>query len=272
MLPTILTHEVTAVTHPVEVKMKYVCDPRTTAVVILIDAHTAIIDRCAGGTLTRIRSILAPRAHAASDHMGDAPRQSYHPGTRGETAAEAAQRARTTARSQIVSEAARIVVAVAERAECIVIGGNRQCAAALHRSLMSANVRSLIVAHDLHRALDAPAIVARVTAAVHAHVAAQDLADVEKLLERTGAHTTGVVGPVASLDSAERGAVDVVFVSPKYREEHPDDVARLVSVAGAHRGRVETIAPEAAALLDAQAGGVGALLRFAPYRMRGDTR
>ena len=54
-----------------------------TAVVVLVDAHSAVIARCADGVLTRVRSVSAPRPHGASDHMGDWPRNSFHPGTRG---------------------------------------------------------------------------------------------------------------------------------------------------------------------------------------------
>lgn len=253
--------------------MTHARNPRTTiAVVTLIDAHFAIVDRCADGTLTRLRSVHAARPHGASDHMGDAPRQSYHSGTRGETAGEAAQRARRAARRRFISEVAPIVAAAAAPTEWIVLGGNRLFAGALQQSLAKSHARAAIVADDLHRALPADTIAARVAAAVDAHLAAQDVAAVLTLLERTGAHTTGVVGPIASLDAAEHGAVDVVLMSPRYREQHPEDAARLVSATTARGGRVETIADRAAGILDARAGGVGALLRFALHRMPASAR
>ena len=239
----------------------------TTAVVTLIDAHFAIIDRCADGTLTRLHFFRAATPHGASDHMGDAPQQSYHPGTRGETAADAAQRARTAARRRFIHEVAPIIAAAAAPAEWIVIGGNRLFTSALQHALAKSHARAAIVADHLHRALPADTIVARVAAAVDAHLAAQDLADVQTLLERTGAHTTGVVGPIASLDAAEHGAVDTVLMSPRYRDEHREDVAHLIAATAASGGRVETLTEKAASILDAQAGGVGALLRFALHKM-----
>ena len=189
----------------------------------------------------------------ASDHMGDVPQQSYHPGTRGETAADAAQRARTTARRQFINAVAPIIAGAAAPTEWIILGGNRLFTSALRQALAKSHAGAVIVAGSLHRALRGDTITARVAAAVDAHLAAQDLADVAMLLERTGAHTTGVVGPVASLDAAEHGAVDVVLMSPRYRAQQPEDVARLVaatSARGGRGGRVETITEEAARILD----------------------
>lgn len=248
--------------------MNPVRSPRpTTVVMALIDAHCAIIDRCAGGMLTRLHFIRAATPHGASDHMGDAPRLSYHPGRRGETAADAAQRARTTARRQFINEVAPIIAGAAAPTEWIILGGNRLFTSALLQALAKSHAGAAIVADNLHRSLRGDTIIARVAAAVDAHLAAQDLADVATLLERTGAHTTGVVGPVASLDAAEHGAVNVVYISPRYRAQQPDDVARLVAATRARGGRVETPTEGAARILDEQAGGVGALLRFALHKM-----
>lgn len=244
----------------------------TSAVVTLVDAHSAIIDRCADGTLTRIHSIRASRPHGVSDHMGDAPRQSSHPGTRGERPADAAQRARSTERHRFIGEVAPVVAASAPADEWIVIGGNRLLAAALQVALARSHGRTAIVVDGLHRGLHADSIVARVTAAADAHLAAQDLADVRTLLERTGAHTAGVVGPIATLDAAELGAAEVVLMSRRYLEQHADDVAQLVAAAAARGGRVEIVADEAARLLDARAAGVGALLRFALHKMPAGVR
>ena len=238
-----------------------------TAVVILIDAHEAIIDRCRGGTLARMQCIPAPRPYGTPAHMGDAPRRFYHPGTRGETAAEAAQRSHNAMQARFVGEVAPVVSAAAGPGEWIVIGGNRHLAAALCRGLPGGREPAAIVVGGLHRMLDAETLVARVHAAVDAHLAARDLADVRTLLERTGAHATGVVGPLASLDAAEHGAVDVLLVSPTYRARYPEEATRLAVATTTHGGRVETVEAPAAAVLDARAGGVGALLRFTPHRV-----
>ena len=241
--------------------------PRTrSAVVVLIDAHAAIIDRCDDGALTRVRLVSTPEPHGTSDHMGDAPRQTYHSGTRGETAGEAAQRARTAARRRFIAHVTPIIAGTATPGELIVIGGSRLFTNALRDSLATLHARDAVVADGLHRAQAAEAIVARVMAAVNDHLAVRDLADVRALLERTGAHTTGVVGPVASLDAIEHGAADVVLMTPRYREEHTTDAARLVVATRAQGGRVETVSDGAAALLDAHAGGVGTLLRYSLHR------
>ena len=238
-----------------------------TAVVVLVDAHSAVIARCADGVLTRVRSVSAPRPHGASDHMGDWPRNSFHPGTRGETATDAAQRARASARREFVHRLAPIIAHATAATELIVVGGSRLVANALGDALAGSQGRRAIVTDNLHRVLSSEEVVARVTATVGAYLAKQDLADVRTLLERTGAHTTGVVGPMASLDAAEHGAVDGVLMTQRYQSQRADEAERIISATRAQNGRVVVVGGRAADLLDAHAGGVGALLRFALHKI-----
>jgi stalled ribosome rescue protein Dom34 len=240
------------------------------AVVVLVDARNAIIARCAGGLLTRIHSVRAPRTEGTSDHMGDTPRQSYHPGTRGETATDAAQRARAAARREFISDLSPIVAHSAAPTELIVVGGNRLFANALSESLAKSHGREAIVANHLHRALAAEEIVDLVTTAIAGYLAERDLSDVQMLLERTGAHTTGVVGPIATLDAAEHGAVDVVFMTRDYQLKHAAEAERIASATRAQNGSVIAVTDRAGDILDAQAGGVGALLRFALHKIPAD--
>ena len=117
--------------------MKNIRQPRSNAaVVVLVDAHSAIIARCADGLLTRVRSVDAPKIDGTSDHMGDSPRQSYHPGTRGETATDAAQRARAAARREFINQLSPMIARAAAPTELIVVGGNRLFAAAPGESLI----------------------------------------------------------------------------------------------------------------------------------------
>ena len=88
------------------------------------------------------------------------------------------------------------------------------------------------------------------------------------LLERTGAHTTGVVGPIAVLDAAEHGAVDVVLMTTSFRAAlRRRQPSKSPSATRAQNGRVMTVTDRAADLLDTHAGGVGALLRFALHKI-----
>jgi hypothetical protein len=199
--------------------------------------------------------------------MGDAPRPTYHSGTRGETAGDAAQRARTATRRRFIARVTPIVAAAAAPGEVIVLGGSRPFTIALQHSLATLHAQDALVAAGLHRAQSAEAIIERVTKVMDEHLAARDLADVRALLERTGAHTTGVVGPIAALDAAEHGAADLVLMTPDYQEQHPAEAARIVDATRAQGGRVDTVSRGAAALLDAHAGGVGTLLRYSLHRL-----
>ena len=124
----------------------------------------------------------------------------------------------------------------------------------------------------LHRAQSAEAIVERVTDAVDERLAARDLADVRALLEHTGAHTTGVVGPVAALDAAEHGAADLVLMTPRYRQSTLPK-RRVSSPPRAHRA-VESIrsrtAPQSCSTRMRAASGRCFGIRCTDYQSRWD--
>ena len=236
------------------------------AIVTVIDAHSAVMNRYTGETLVHIRTIVAPATIGTSDHMGDSPRLTYHSGTRGETASAAKQRASAGALRDFVTHVSHAVAEAAATAEWIVIGGTDRDVRELEKALVKCRVSQPVVRAALHRGLAVKSVLARVAAAIAAERDVRELKDVETLLERTGAHTTGVVGAVASMDVAERGAAGAIFMTPRFQHEHPHIAQRLIGIATAHRGRVVTVANAGAELLDAQGGGVGALLRYAPYK------
>jgi hypothetical protein len=78
----------------------------------------------------------------------------------------------------------------------------------------------------------------------------------------------GVVGPIAVLDAAERGAAEIVFWSPAYIRQNPGAAAQLHAAVIAHHGEVVEVAGLAAELIDERAGGVGALLRYSMHAVR----
>jgi stalled ribosome rescue protein Dom34 len=242
----------------------------SSAVVVLIDAHAAVIDRCDGSTLTRIHKLSAMHPHGTSDHMGNVPSVPFHTGTHGETATEAAERAAATVERHFIHRVAPMVADAAGANEWIVVGGNPSIAADLQLELARSHGLDPLVADNINHAMSADTLVERVNAVVNAERQAHDIDTVRTLLERTGAHTTGVAGPVAALDAATTGAAAIALVTPQFRSQHPADYNRIAAAVEAHAGRVETVSGEAAVLLDEQAGGVGALLRYATHAIKSE--
>ena len=236
------------------------------SIVTVIDAHSAVIDRFTGETLVHIRTIVAPSLTGTSDHMGDSPHRSYHSGTRGETATAARQRAHERLRRKFIASVADAVGEAAASAEWIVLGGAERDARSLERALAKSAVHPPVIAAPLHRGLSAKLAIDVIVAAIAAERDSRNLAAVDTLLERTGAHTTGVVGEAAVSNAADRGSAGVIFMTRHFQNEHAAAAERLATSARAHRALVVTVANAAADLLDANAGGVGAMLRYAPYK------
>ena len=236
-------------------------------IVVLIDRKAAVIDRLEGAALTRVTTIEARPLTGHSDHMGDAPRLNFHSGTRGETIRDARAREREHVRQEIAGRVTPLVSDAASHDEWIVIGGNKEMVGLLRRTLSTPLQARVVLASGVRRTSRADTIVGRATAAVEARRADDALVEVRRLLEATGAHTTGVTGPVATLDAVERGAAEVVLLTSAFAAKRPDDAERLEAAARAHGGRFAVISSTAGQMLDDKAGGVGALLRFALHAM-----
>lgn len=236
-------------------------------VVVLIDRKAAIIDRLNDTELTRIATVEARLLAGHSDHMGDAPRLNFHSGTRGETIRDARAREREHMRQDIAARVTPLVADAASHDEWIVIGGNKEMVDLLHRTLSTPLQTRVVLASGVRRTSRADTIVSRAAAAVEARQSADGLTEVQRLLEATGAHTTGVTGPVATFDAVEHGAADVVLLTSSYVAKSPEEAQRLEAAVRAHGGRFAVVSSAAGQLLDEKAGGVGALLRFALHAM-----
>ena len=242
--------------------------PRSAAsIVVLIDGNSAVIDRCSDGKLSRVDKITPRRVRGESDHMGDAPRERFHSGTRGETIRDTRNHAREVGRRQFAAEVAPRAADAATLGEWIVIGGNALHAHALRDAFPPSLLPRTIVLSGVSRTASAEELIERVGAAVAARSASIDLEDVKRLIELAGAHTSGVLGAVATLDAAEHGAVDVALMTGAFAERNAEQARQLLAATTAERGRIEFVSGAAAELLEKSGGGVGALLRFSLHAM-----
>lgn len=230
--------------------------------IVVMDGRGVVVDRCSNGKLKRLHTVRAARARGDADHMGDAPRPRYHAGTRGTTASAARQIAQHAARRRLIREAMSLVVAAAGRDEWIVVGGTLAMAQALHGALPAHMIRRAVVARHLQPRLPTVEIIRRSSAALEPLRAESDAAAVHRLLEWTGAHTNGVVGIVATLDAIDHGAAEVLFLTRTFVTARALVAFQAVERALANRGRVARVGGEAAARLDTEGDGIGAVLRF----------
>jgi hypothetical protein len=231
-------------------------------VVFLGDARKVSIYRYADGQLQRLETLRARTNAEPPTHMGDTPRVGFHPGVRGSTGREDAQRARTHGTDAMLDEATDRVARAAGRDAWIVVGGiPRVVQSAAERITRSAPGRVLeLEALDVHSSESQLEEAAREGAATLRD--ALELRRIEEAIEQGTPEGAAAIGLTAARSALEERRVRELYFTLRWLEDHPEDAERVVSAALEQRAAVAEVSGEAARILD-EHGGVAALLRFA---------
>lgn len=232
------------------------------AVVAIVDARSARVFTYRDRALAARRSMHA-HAHAGPvTHMGSAPAPGFHPGTRGETGTDEAERARRIGRERMLGELAERLVSLAGADGWILVGGIPEVAAAALAQLsdeVRARARRLD-GLDVHATF--AEIAARAADAMTEMQRAADSAAVDDVLARYGAGGTAAVGREAIAEALREGALDRLYLTARFLDEAPRAVEEIVRAAYEQDAQVSCVGGAAAERLDADAGGIAARLRF----------
>ncbi len=90
----------------------------------------------------------------------------------------------------------------------------------------------------------------------------RDAAAVEQVLNLAASNGRGVTGAKQTLAVMSSGEGRQLLVTPRFLAEHPDEAEAAIEFALDHAADIEVLAGDAAARLDAQAGGIASSLRF----------
>lgn len=231
-------------------------------IVAVVDTRSASLYRYQRGELTILEQLHSHRHGGHADHMGDAPREHFHGGTRGETATDVAEHARLSARDHMLREVSHRLQEFLREDGAAVIGGAPDTARALHRAIPAALASRVLVSDDLPagsteaeiaRAVGRDATILRNT---------RNSATVAKVLSLASAHDRGVAGAQRTLAVMSAGEGRQLLITPAFVSEHPGEAEAAVEFALDHDAGIEVLSGEAAAMLDAKGGGIGASLRF----------
>ncbi|MFI5246575.1 MAG: hypothetical protein ACHQQR_15180, partial [Gemmatimonadales bacterium] len=195
--------------------------------------------------------------------MGDAPHEHFHGGTRGETATDAAERARLSARDRMLREVAHRLQELLNGAGAAVIGGAPDSAHALHRALPASLASRVLVSVDLPMGSSTAEITRAAERDAKILRDSHDSAVVEHVLNLAASHGRGVTGAKETLAVMSSGEGRQLLITPSFLSEHPDEAEAAVEFALDHATDIEVLSGDAAAMLDAKAGGIAASLRFA---------
>ena len=228
---------------------------------VVVDARSARVYRYALGALTPIETF---HAHARVDeplHMGSAPRQHFHPGTRGSTGSDAAERGRREGTERMLREVIDHLVPLASPDAWILVGG-MPATAREALTMLPDHVRArAALASGLSRITPQSAL--RRAAASGAMRLRRALDDdvVSDVIGRASGNGKGVVGERDARAALVVDAVYMLLLSLRFMDEHADASEEMTRQALAQNAAVEIVAGSAAARLDA-VGGVAAMLRF----------
>ncbi len=224
------------------------------------------------GSLQRLDSITArdvredseapDRARTGSDAGG-------HRNVRGATGADDAQRVHDEVVHRLVNETVERVVQLAGGSGWVVLGGAKD----IVPRVLTALPRQVAERTLVHPGMKTKATIADIRAAVEEGAArlrhAREQRLVSELVERAHKNARATVGLGPTRSAIELGAVEELLLTAAAWAAHPSEVEQVVSGTLMQGGVVEHVDGDAARTLDAQGGGVGALLRFpAPPQIR----
>ena len=236
------------------------------AVVAVVDARQARVYQYLGDRLEKLDTLRTRKHVEAPLHMGSAPRQGFHTGTRGTTGADEASRTQLAGRDEMLRKLVERLLLVSKPDGWILIGGIPEVVdAAFHALPEPERPRARRIASlDVH-STDAQISSAAERGATEAS-RERDAALVDEILARQGAYGKGLSGWKGTLEALRQGAVNRLCFTDRFLSEHPVETEQAVALAFEQDGEVEHVSGAGAERLDAEGTGIGVRLRFVPSR------
>lgn len=231
--------------------------------VLQLGRDEARIARLRGPQLQEIDHVTATVTQGAGDHMGSAPRMGFHMGTVGETLTDRAQRRQRDARQQLLTQVHRRVAALLEGHGLLVLTGPSEVThhfvSALSPSVAPRTICTTALLPDRPEA----DVVRHAQEALSTLQSNRQLAWFMALRERLYIDRHAAVGLPNVQAAITMGAAEEVALTDEFITAHPVDAERLAQDAVLHGASMALIPANVAALVNRDAHGVAATLRYA---------
>lgn len=232
---------------------------------VLIDSRHAAVRRYEMGALSDGEKLHADTYIGDLTDVNISKRAHGHSGVRGKTGTDAAQRLLEVERDRLVARVAEEVTAEAGLHGIVVVGGAERAADALRKELDGLGENRLRVESSLNFDMSD----AELRDAVERIASEMSARDQQRILERAIDDARSEGDACLGEEETERALIEkrvgTLLVSDRMRQERPDRTDHLEGAAFEQGASVVEMSREAGALLDREAEGVGALLR---YRIR----
>lgn len=236
--------------------------PEVPVLVLQLERDHARLVRLAGDAVTELARDDVALALGAAAHMGDAPRQGFHTGTRGEALTDLAQRRLLEARQQLLTDMLARATAALPAEGVLLLGGaeevGRHARSLLPepvaaRTAWSPGLRAPLPDATLGRAARAAAAAVRDT--LHQRW-------LDRLREEVRPHGRGAAGPAAVRQALALGAVERLLLGGALLRRDPAGAEAMARDATLQGGTVVVADRDAGDRLEHTSEGVAALLRF----------
>lgn len=230
-------------------------------VVAVVDRRKATLFSYEQGTLERKNTVHAHATAGPVSHMGDAPRVGFHPGVRGATGRDAAQRVMLKGTRRMLKQVAQDAQSLAGSDGWILTGGVPHASAELAR-LIADSAPGRVLNLD---SLDVHASDAEIAqAAQHGASTLRDNFDlhrIDDIVQSSSAVGAVALGPAETHEALEQGRVRELYLTNSFIEDHAAGAEDAVRRALSQGAIVEEVSRDAATRLDAH-GGMAARLRY----------
>lgn len=232
------------------------------ALVVRIDREHARIQRWHDGELETLAQLDADPPHDVGTHMGDAPRQGFHGGTRGRTGTDEEQRQKLDATERLLADVRARVMTLVEAHEPVLIGGAAAASAHLFDLLPDIVAGRAVVLPTLVMPLSDAAALPIIHDALIALDATRRMRRVTELRELAHARGRAAVGYAPASAAADLGAIAELIFSERAWRQHPAEIESLVQRA-LFEGASVVLAPSFPNTpFDSETEGIIAGLRF----------
>ena len=198
------------------------------ALVVRIDREHARIQRWHNEELDTLALFETEPPHDVGTHMGDAPRQGFHSGTRGRTGTDEEQRQKIDATERLLADVRARVVTLVEAHEPVLIGGAAAASAHLFDLLPDVIATRSVVVPALTMPLSDAAALPIIHDALIALDATMRMRRVTELRELAHARGRAAVGYAPASAAADLGAIAELIFSERAWQQHPDEIEDLV--------------------------------------------
>ncbi len=231
-------------------------------IVAVVDARRTDVYRWNGRDVDRVERVHAHAHLGRAVHMGEAPQQGFHSGTRGTTLTDAAQHALDAGRERMLHDVAEQLETLARPRGWMVFAGIRTTVNDAIKHLGKAAQKRALYLPGLSTDASEPEIARAAAEGRQRLEGGRAEGRVAELIDRAAGRGRAVVGFAATLEALRTGAARDVLVTPAFLDGRPEDAEAVGLETLTHGARLSEIAGTAAERLDGEAEGIAATLRF----------